>query len=169
MMSSSVWILPANRASRLNLIETLSASNKPYWEDQFLFHLSMRTTWMALRLGNPGVKFGCPSRADNIGTDDSGAWRPNHCHELSLVNSQVIVVVAVMDGKEVFVPTIVTLYVPFAALLELDEDPEPQANNPNVKAASPPNFFGLYPASPTSSASVMPRPALVVVKPLKST
>src|SRR5208337_950605 len=85
--------------------------------------------------------------------------------------ASVIVVDAVIDDEEVSVPTMVKVYVPFAAFVELDDDPEPQADIPKLRAAirkTPAyarNFFGRYPNSPTSSAIPMLIPAFAGLKP----
>ena len=83
----------------------------------------------------------------------------------------VIVVDAVIDDDDVSVPTMVEVYVPFGAFVELDDDPEPQADVPKLRAAirqTPAyawNFFGQYPNSPTSSTIPMLIPAFAVLKP----
>src|ERR1019366_2409209 len=82
----------------------------------------------------------------------------------------VIVVDAVID-EHVSVPTMVKVYVPFAASVELDDDPEPQADIPKLRAATRKtpadarNFFGRYPNSPTSSAIPMLIAVLAGLKP----
>jgi hypothetical protein len=83
----------------------------------------------------------------------------------------VIVVDAVIDDEEVSVPAMVKVYVPFAAFVELDDDPEPQADIPKLRAAirkTPAyarNFLGRYPNSPTSSTIPMLMPAFAAFKP----
>ena len=83
----------------------------------------------------------------------------------------VIVVDAVIDDEEVSVPAMVKVYVPFAAFVELDDDPEPQADIPKVRAAirkTPAyarNFFGRYPNNPASSTIPMLIPAFAAFKP----
>jgi len=83
----------------------------------------------------------------------------------------VIVVDAVIDDEEVSVPAMVKVYVPFAAFVELDDDPEPQADIPKLRAtirktpAYARNFFGRYPNSPTSSRIPMLMPAFAGLKP----
>jgi hypothetical protein len=83
----------------------------------------------------------------------------------------VIVVDAVIDDEEVSVPTMVKVYVPFAAFVELDDDPEPQADIPKLRAtirktpAYARNFPGRYPNSPRSSMIPMLIPAFAGLKP----
>ena len=82
----------------------------------------------------------------------------------------VIVVDAVID-EDVSVPTMVKVYVPFAASVELDDDPEPQADIPKLRAATRKtpvyarNFFGRYPNNPASSTIPMLIPAFAAFKP----
>lgn len=82
----------------------------------------------------------------------------------------VIVVDAVIDDEEVSAPTMVKVYVPFAAFVEPDDDPEPQEDIPKLRAAirkSPAyarNFFGRYPNSPTSRTIPMLIPAFAAFK-----
>ena len=77
---------------------------------------------------------------------------------------------AVID-EEVSVPTMVKVYVPFGAFVELDDDPEPQADIPKLRAAirrTPAcarNFFGRYPNTPTSSTIPMLIPAFAGFRP----
>jgi hypothetical protein len=82
----------------------------------------------------------------------------------------VIEVDAVIDDEEVSAPAMIKVYVPFAAFVELDDDPEPQEDIPKLRAAirkSPAyarNFFGRDPSSPTRRTNAMLIPAFATFK-----